>query len=131
MIAVKRAYEPAAKSDGKRFLVDRLWPRGLKKENLHLDGWVRDAAPSSRPANLVWARPAKNGPSSSGATSPSCRTPMPGTSCSMPRRHEKITLLYGARDEQHNNAVALKEFLEARLKRHRRPPQSPCRLTLL
>ncbi len=46
-ILLKRAYEPAAKSDGKRILVERLWPRGIKKEALELDAWIKDVAPST------------------------------------------------------------------------------------
>jgi uncharacterized protein YeaO (DUF488 family) len=46
MIQIKRVYEPAAKEDGARFLAERLWPRGMKKEALHMDAWCKDAAPS-------------------------------------------------------------------------------------
>ena len=46
MIQTKRAYEPPEAGDGKRFLVDRLWPRGTRKENLRLDGWLKEIAPS-------------------------------------------------------------------------------------
>jgi len=47
MIQLKRVYDKAAPEDGKRFLVERLWPRGIKKTSLHLDGWFKDAAPST------------------------------------------------------------------------------------
>jgi uncharacterized protein YeaO (DUF488 family) len=46
MIQIKRVYEPAAKEDGARFLVERLWPRGMKKEAMQMDAWCGDAAPS-------------------------------------------------------------------------------------
>jgi uncharacterized protein YeaO (DUF488 family) len=46
MLRVKRVYEPAEAVDGKRFLVERLWPRGMKKESLKMDGWIKDEAPS-------------------------------------------------------------------------------------
>jgi uncharacterized protein YeaO (DUF488 family) len=47
MIRLKRTYEPASPQDGKRFLVERLWPRGIRKENLELDGWMKEVAPST------------------------------------------------------------------------------------
>ena len=47
MIAIKRAYEAASKADGARFLVDRLWPRGVKKEDLAIKAWLKDVAPSN------------------------------------------------------------------------------------
>jgi uncharacterized protein YeaO (DUF488 family) len=47
VIRIKRAYEPSARGDGRRFLVERLWPRGIKKEALDVDGWLKDVAPST------------------------------------------------------------------------------------
>jgi hypothetical protein len=55
-LALKRAYEKAAPSDGARFLVERLWPRGIKKTDLRIEGWLKDVAQHC-PAALVWARP--------------------------------------------------------------------------
>ena len=113
MIAVKRAYEPAAKTDGKRFLVDRLWPRGLKKENLHLRGlsWLRDLAPSSTLRTWFGHDPQKwtefkRRYLAELQNSDAWHVLLDAA------RHEKITLLFGTRDEEHNNAVALKEFLK-------------------
>jgi uncharacterized protein YeaO (DUF488 family) len=48
VISVKRAYDPASKSDGRRFLVDRLWPRGVKKETLKVEAWLKTVAPSKQ-----------------------------------------------------------------------------------
>ncbi len=56
-ILVKRVYEPPARGDGCRILVDRLWPRGISKERAALDGWLRDLAPSARLRRWVHARP--------------------------------------------------------------------------
>jgi len=110
-LQIKRAYEPASPGDGERFLVDRLWPRGVRKEALALSGWFKEVAPSdalrrwfghdperwaefhrryqveleSRPELLQALRDAlKRGP---------------------------VTLVYSAHDEAHNQAVVLREFL--------------------
>ena len=58
MIQVKRAYDPAGTDDGARFLVDRLWPRGIKREALKLDGWLKDVAPGHRDAAGKTGNPA-------------------------------------------------------------------------
>jgi uncharacterized protein YeaO (DUF488 family) len=55
MIQLKRAYEPAEESDGYRVLVERLWPRGLRKANAHLDDWLKDVAPSQSWAEIIAA----------------------------------------------------------------------------
>ncbi|MBX6333014.1 MAG: DUF488 family protein [Gemmatimonadaceae bacterium] len=111
MIKLKRAYEPAAREDGRRFLVERLWPRGVKKEALPLDAWLKDVAPS--PALRQWFGhdPAKWGEfrrryfaelrEHQDALAPLRAAARKGT----------VTLVYSARDEEHNAAVALKEYL--------------------
>lgn len=76
-IRTKRVYEPAAHDDGKRFLVERLWPRGLKKDALHMDGWIKHAAPSDALRRWFGHDPAKWG-NFNDAIGPSCnksRTP--------------------------------------------------------
>jgi uncharacterized protein YeaO (DUF488 family) len=55
MIQLKRAYDAAAKSDGARYLVERLWPRGVKKESLQVEAWLKNAAPKYRTAEMVLA----------------------------------------------------------------------------
>jgi uncharacterized protein YeaO (DUF488 family) len=114
MIKLKRAYEPAASSDGERVLVERLWPRGVRKRDLRLDQWSKDVAPSG---NLrKWFNPSRqSGPSFGAATSrSSAPTPLPG-SRSWPRRAEAGSPLYAAHDVARNGAVALKAFLDRRL----------------
>ena len=59
MLQIKRVYEPAARSDGVRLLVERLWPRGVKKEKLRLDGWLKDVAPSTELRKWFGHDPAK------------------------------------------------------------------------
>jgi len=115
MIRVKRAYDPPAPEDGRRILVDRLWPRGMKKESLLLAAWLRDVAPSS--ALRQWfghdasrweefcRRYAAELLDKRAAWQPLLET----------SRGETITLLFSAHDAEHNNAAALKAFLEARL----------------
>src|SRR6185312_2031492 len=59
MILTKRAYEPANKNDGARFLVERLWPRGIKKETLQVEAWLKDVAPSTKLRQWFQHDPAK------------------------------------------------------------------------
>jgi uncharacterized protein YeaO (DUF488 family) len=112
MIKTKRVYEPDAKEDGARFLIERLWPRGIKKESLHMQLWLKDAAPSTdlrkwfrhdpekwkEFKRRYWAELLKN----NGAFLALRKAAGAGD----------ITLLYSSHDSDHNNAVALKEFLE-------------------
>lgn len=111
MIRIKRVYEPAARGDGRRVLVERLWPRGIRKEALAADEWVKEVAPSTplrqwfghrverwdefrrryrhelRANRAAWA-------------------PILAASTRGP-----VTLLYSARDPEHNSAVVLREYL--------------------
>lgn len=116
VIKLKRVYDPVSHRDGRRFLVERLWPRGIAKAKLKPDAWLKEAAPSS--ALRKWfghdphrwsafrqryyrelnARP---------------DTWMPIISAA---RHGKVTLLYSSHDTNHNNAVALQQYLQRRLR---------------
>src|SRR6516165_3496678 len=113
MIKLKRVYDSAASTDGKRFLVERLWPRGVKKADLKMDAWVKEVAPS--PALRQWF------------------SHDPGNWKEFQRRYfvelkanreaiepileavrdGSVTLLYSSHDQEHNNAVALKKYLDA------------------
>ncbi len=114
-ILLKRAYEPAAKSDGKRVLVERLWPRGIKKEALELDAWMKDVAPSTALRKWFNHDPAKWNEfrkryfAELSANPKSWRTLVENA----PRR---LTLVYSSHDQEHNNAVALREFLEKKFR---------------
>lgn len=117
MICVKRVYEPAARSDGKRFLVDRLWPRGVKKQTLRLDGWVKEAGPSDALRRWFNHEPAKwdefqKRYRAELEEKPDALEPLLSAAASGGR----VTLLFGARDVEHNNAQALKSYLSQRLK---------------
>ena len=115
MIRVKRVYDSHEPDDGLRFLVDRLWPRGMKKENLHQDGWLREVAPSNALRSWFGHNPAKweefycRYSSELEANSESWHPLL-----NMARKQD-ITLLFSAHDLEHNNAVALRSFLNAKL----------------
>lgn len=117
-IVVKRVYEPAAKTDGFRVLVDRLWPRGLTKEEAPLDQWLKELAPSA--ALRQWFGHA---PSRWDGFRHRYASELDGLAehwrplAERSTRHT-LTLLYAARDEEHNNAVALKAYLDSWLRSH-------------
>ena len=117
-IAVKRVYEPAVKADGYRVLVDRLWPRGLKKEAVSLDQWAKELAPSTTLRQWFGHEPARwDGFRHRYATELDALAEHWRPLAERAARHV-VTLLYGARDEEHNNAVALKAYLENWLRTH-------------
>jgi uncharacterized protein YeaO (DUF488 family) len=111
---VKRIYEPASADDGFRVLVDRLWPRGVSKQKAHIGAWLKEIAPSDalrkqfhgqvetwKEFVAAYARELEEEPAKSAAAELRKKA-----------KHERVTLLYAARDENHNNAVALKDWLE-------------------
>jgi uncharacterized protein YeaO (DUF488 family) len=117
-IAVKRIYEPAAKADGYRVLIDRLWPRGLKKDNVSLDLWAKELAPSTALRQWFGHEPARwDGFRHRYASELDASTEHWRQLAERAARH-RVTLLYGARDEEHNNAVALKMYLDNWLRSH-------------
>lgn len=116
MLKIKRVYEAAAKSDGTRFLVERLWPRGMKKETLKMKAWLKNVAPSADLRNwfahdpLKWAEFQKRYQAELKANSAEWQPIVDAA------KKGDVTLLYSAHDTEHNNALALKTFLEKRLK---------------
>jgi len=122
-VALKRVYEAASSSDGVRVLVDRLWPRGLKKEDAALKLWLREVAPSDELRKWFHENPEawrmfrkrylKELASEEG-------------SAAVEKLHHlaegkrRLTLLYASRNQEHNNATVLKELLEGM----RKPPSS-------
>jgi uncharacterized protein YeaO (DUF488 family) len=120
MFALKRAYEKAGPADGTRFLVERLYPRGVKKTDLRIEGWLKDVAPSDGLRRWFGHDPEKW---------PEFRRRYFAELDSHPEglerlrnaaRHGRVTLVYSAHDTEHNNAVALKEYLEAYTSQKRR-----------
>lgn len=111
MIKLKRAYEEAKKSDGMRILVDRLWPRGISKEDLELDSWEKNIAPSSELRRWFGHEP-KKWPEFKKRYAAELRKNKEGLAALKSRTNgHTVTLIYGARDEEHNNAVVLAEIL--------------------
>lgn len=113
-IIIKRIYQPAEAADGKRILVDRLWPRGISKETAKLDLWLKEIAPSAELRQWFhgsdaadkweqfkakyWAELENN--------------PAVGQLRDIIEKNETVTLLYSVNDEEHNHAVVLKEYLK-------------------
>jgi uncharacterized protein YeaO (DUF488 family) len=115
MITVKRAYESPAASDGQRFLVDRLWPRGVKKEELKLAGWVKEAAPSNELRKWFGHDPEKWDEFKQRYRTELEHSPETWRPLLEAAREGDLILVYSARNTQHNNALVLKAFLEDRL----------------
>ncbi len=119
MVKLKRAYEPAARSDGHRVLVERLWPRGVRKQDLALDAWEKRVAPSTELRKWFahdperWAefkhryREELKDEAAAQALRELAQRAADGT----------VTLVYSSHDSEHNNAVALKAELERRAQR--------------
>jgi uncharacterized protein YeaO (DUF488 family) len=110
-LRIKRAYEPAAPSDGARFLVDRLWPRGVKKDALALAGWLKDVAPSDALRRWFGHEPARWAAFRRRylAELRARRAELQPLRDALQRG--PVTLVYAAKDEQHNHARVLREFL--------------------
>ena len=110
-IQLKRAYEPPAAADGLRILVDRLWPRGLTEAEAAVDRWMRDLAPSTELRRWFGHDPSRwDEFRQEYARELSARGDLLEEVRSLARRG-RVTLLFGARDETHNDAVALREVL--------------------
>lgn len=115
MIRVKRVYDPHGPDDGSRFLVDRVWPRGMKKENLQMDGWLKDIAPSDALRHWFGHDPGKWDEfclryDAELEANDEAWHPLLDKA-----RKQDITLLFSAHDIEHNNALALRSFIEKRL----------------
>ncbi|WP_448601186.1 DUF488 domain-containing protein [Thermoflexus hugenholtzii] len=116
MIKVKRVYDPVEPDDGRRFLVERLWPRGIKKEALRMDGWLREVAPSDRLRRWFGHDPRKWEEFRRRYFAELEAHPEAWQPLLEAARAGNVTLLFSARDPSYNNAVALREFLEGKLK---------------
>ncbi len=115
MIQTKRVYEPPAPSDGTRFLVERLWPRGLKKEELDAKAWLKEVAPSTELRKWFNHDPKKWSEFKRKYAAELNREPEAWQPILQAARQGNVTLLYSARDTEHNNAITLKEYLDRRL----------------
>jgi uncharacterized protein YeaO (DUF488 family) len=109
-LKIKRAYEPAEKSDGVRILVDRLWPRGIKKGAFDL--WLKDVAPSNELRKWFHHEAPKWSAFRSKYRRELSANPRAVAELRSAVKGKTATLLYGAKDETHNQAVVLAEFLK-------------------
>lgn len=114
LIRIQRAYDAAEADGGERFLVDRLWPRGARKEALGLAGWLREVAPSAELRRWFGHDPERWDQFRQRYWAELEGKPETWQPLLEAAAHGDIILVYGARDAQHNNAVALKAYLEAR-----------------
>ncbi|HPE63603.1 MAG TPA: DUF488 domain-containing protein [Methanothrix sp.] len=113
-IKIKRAYDPPGPEDGRRFLVDRLWPRGVKREALKLDGWIKDVAPSDELRRWYGHDPTRWEEFQRRYEEELERNKEAWEPLLKEARSEDVTLVYAARDEEQNNAVVLRNFLQNR-----------------
>lgn len=112
MIRVKRIYEPARPADGARFLVDGLWPRGVKKSTARLDGWLKEAAPSASLRRWFSHELVRWEEFQRRYFAELRNKPKAWARIIEASRRGAVTLLFGAKDSEHNNAIALSKFLE-------------------
>lgn len=124
ILKIKRIYEPEEADDGKRILVDRLWPRGISKLRADLYEWHKDSAPENEERKsfhdgkedfeqfkehyLAWLNQSEEAEALAAEIESLLA-------------QSNVTLLFGAKDQEHNNAVVLKEWLEHRLNRQSKP----------
>jgi len=115
IVKVKRVYDPPSTDDGVRVLVDRLWPRGLTKAKASVDLWLKDLAPSA--ALRRWfAHDLTKWPEFRARYAAELDSKKPAVAALIGAiRRGTVTLVFGARDSRHNNAVALHDYLRSRL----------------
>ena len=116
MIKIKRVYESARPDDGQRFLIERLWPRGIKRERLQLQAWLKDIAPSTELRQWFAHDPIKWVQFQRRYTKELRADAAALQSLTDAARRGTVTLLYSAHDTDHNSALVLKAFLEQELK---------------
>ena len=114
MIQLKRVYDKKSTDDGTRFLVERLWPRGVRKADVHMDAWLKEVAPSDQLRKWFshdpekWTEFQRRYFSELDAHQDAWQPILEAAA------HGTVTLLYSSHDREHNNAVALKAFLEGK-----------------
>jgi uncharacterized protein YeaO (DUF488 family) len=119
-LVIKRIYEKAEPGDGYRILVDRIWPRGISKEEARLDFWARDMAPSADVRKAFGHDPAKMDVFSQQYLAELDQNPAAAEYLQIVADelgHGQVTLLYSAKDQKHNQAVVLIDWTEKKLQR--------------
>ena len=114
MIKIKRIYESASPDDGRRIYVDRLWPRGMKKEEVKIDEWLKDISPSDGLRKWFGHDPSKYAEFKRRYTKELREHSEILERVRKEARKETVTLLFSAKDVEHNNASVLKELLSGR-----------------
>lgn len=117
MIHLHRVYDHDSAPSGKRYLVERLWPRGVKKEALELAGWLKEVAPSTALRQWFAHDPAKWPEFQKRYSAELDKQPDAWKPLLDAAKQRPIVFLYSSKDTEHNNAVALKLYLESKLKR--------------
>ncbi|MEN5074819.1 DUF488 family protein [Isoptericola cucumis] len=110
---IKRVYEAPSDDDGLRVLVDRLWPRGLSKADAHVDRWIKEVAPSSDLRTWFGHDPARFDEFARRYREELRESAELAELAALADDGRQVTLLYGARDEQHNQAVVLRDVVAA------------------
>lgn len=113
-VQIKRAYEPSSPDDGLRILVDRLWPRGVSREKADLADWMKDIAPSTELRKWFNHDPAKWAGFQQRYKAELAQHPDALQKLRDLAQRQKVTLIFGARDTEHNEAVVLKDLLTAK-----------------
>ena len=117
MITVKRVYDPVSASDGRRFLVERLWPRGIQKTKFRIDAWLKDVAPSTELRKWFSHDPIKWEEFRRRYFRELDAEPEAWRPIVSSARRRRVTLVYSSRDTEHNNAVALQDYLQRKTSR--------------
>jgi len=115
MIKTKRVYEKPERNDGVRILVERLWPRGIKKEDLKMNDWLKDLGASKELRKWYGHNPEKWKEFKKRYFKELKTKPEQLSYIRDAAKQRNITFLYSAKDTKHNNAVALKEYLDKKL----------------
>jgi uncharacterized protein YeaO (DUF488 family) len=117
MITLKRAYDPVSRTDGTRFLVERLWPRGVSKRKLTVDAWLKEVGPSTELRKWFSHDPEKWDEFRRLYFRELDSQPEAWQPIVSATRRGRVTLVYSSHDTRHNNAVALQEFLREKARR--------------
>jgi uncharacterized protein YeaO (DUF488 family) len=124
MITLKRAYDSVSRTDGTRFLVQRLWPRGISKAKLRVDAWLKEVGPSTELRKWFSHDPGKWSEFRRRYFRELDARPEAWEPIVSAARRGRVTLVYSSHDTQHNNAIALQEYLQAKMGRSPMPKRA-------
>ncbi|MEJ5963224.1 DUF488 domain-containing protein [Pedobacter immunditicola] len=119
MIQIKRIYDPAGHNDGYRVLIDRLWPRGIKKDQANIDLWLKEVAPTPELRKWFHEDPIERWREfDSKYRAALVKNEAVTALTELVEKHQKVTLVYGAKDQEHNHALILRLYLEEKMHFH-------------